>query len=176
MIKKKIKNLEELKQISFDLVKEFKIPQVVLLKGDMAAGKTQMARYMIQSLGFKENTVHSPTFSIINFYKKAQLIDSSSFDSVVSLQNLRPGESQTAGGKLAGLKGIYHVDLYRIKQEKELEDIAFWDIFYDPAVVFIEWPQIVEKKLPLLWNKLVIQLEFSQKPNSRILKWQKYKV
>ena len=99
---------------------------------------------MTQALGFEKETARSPTFSMINFYKKKSH------------------------------KGIYHVDLYRIKQEKELEDIAFWDIFCEPAVVFIEWPQIVEGKLPHLWNKLVIQMEFCPNLNSRILKWEKY--
>ena len=143
MNKKEIKNLTALKQISFDLVEEFKIPQVVLLKGGLAVGKTQMVRYMTQALGFEKETARSPTFSMINLYKN---------------------KSQ---------EGIYHVDLYRIKQEKELEDIAFWDIFCEPSVVFIEWPQIVEGKLPHLWNKLVIQMEFCQNSNSRILKWKR---
>ena len=140
MNKKEVKNLEELKQISFDLAVGFKIPQIVLLNGDLSAGKTQMVQYMAQALGFKE-TVHSPTFSIINLYKK---------------------NPQT---------GIYHVDLYRIKKEEELEDIAFWDIFCEPTIVFIEWPQLVEKKLPCLWNKLFIQIQFSKKASARFIKW-----
>ena len=138
---KEIKNLQELKKISFDLVKSFQIPQVILLKGDLAVGKTQMVEYMATALGFEKDMVNSPTFSIINFYKKNQL------------------------------KAIYHVDLYRIKKEKELEEIAFWDIFFEPAIVFIEWPQMVEKKLPDFWNKIIIQLEFSKKPESRTLTW-----
>ena len=144
MNKKEINNLKELKQISFDLAGDFKLPQIVLLKGELAVGKTQMVQYMAQALGFEKSTVLSPTFSIINLYKK---------------------NTQ---------EGIYHVDLYRIKKEEELEDIAFWDIFYDSTVVFIEWPQIVENKLPVLWNKLIIQLEFAQKDNSRVLKWEKF--
>ena len=140
---KEIKNLKELQQLSLDLVQGFQIPQIVLLKGDLAVGKTQMAQYMAQALGVESKRVHSPTFSIINFYKK------------------------NTGA------GIYHVDLYRIKKEEELEFLAFWDIFYNPAVVFIEWPELVEKKLPVLWNKLFIQLEFSQKAGRRFLKWKK---
>ena len=136
-----IKNLKELKKISFDLAQGFQIPQVVLLKGGLAVGKTQMVQYMAQALGIEPKRVHSPTFSIINFYKK----------------NTRTG--------------IYHVDLYRIKKEEELEALAFWDIFYDPALVFIEWPEIVEKTLPVFWNKLLIQLEFSSQSDVRLLKW-----
>ena len=138
-----IKNLKELKQISFDLVQDFQIPQIVLLKGDLAVGKTQMVQYMAQALGIESKRVHSPTFSIINFYRKNTGV------------------------------GIYHVDLYRIKKVEDLEVFAFWDIFYDPAVVFIEWPEIVEKKLPGLWNKLFIQLELSQKTGRRFLKWKR---
>ena len=140
---KEIKNLKELKQISFNLAKDFELPQIVLLKGDLSTGKTQMVQYMAQALGITAQKVDSPTFSIINFYKKN-----------------------------TGL-GIYHVDLYRIKKEEELADIAFWDIFYHPTVVFIEWPELVEKKLPRLWNKLLIQMEFSKNPDQRLLKWRK---
>ena len=167
MRKKEIKNLEELKQISFDLAQEFKIPQIVLLKGGMAVGKTQMAQYMAEALGFKEGSVHSPTFSIINFYKKQPL-----FDSPVFTRKTEPRRrnTQTEEGSLkSGGYGLYHVDLYRIEQKKELEDIAFWDIFFEPALVFIEWPQMVEEHLPRLWNKLVIQMDFSKNPTKRIL-------
>ena len=143
MNKKEIQNLEELKKISFDLVFDFKIPQIVLLSGDLAVGKTQMVQYMAQALGFERGAVHSPTFSIINLYKK--------------------GEQ----------RGIYHVDLYRINSETELERIAFWDVFYEPTVVFIEWPQMVEKKLPHFWNKLFIQFGFSKNTDTRILKWKR---
>ena len=144
MNKKEIKSLKELKQVSVDLAKELKAPQVVLLSGEMAVGKTQMVQCMVQALGFKKEKTHSPTFSIINFYSRNSKI------------------------------GIYHVDLYRIKKEKELEDIAFWDIFQERTIVFIEWPQMVKNKLPFLWNKLFIQLEFSKQTDSRILKWKKY--
>ena len=65
--KKEIRTLEELKRISFDLVKAFKVPQIVLLKGVLAVGKTQMVKYMVEALGLKD-TVSSPTFSLINFY------------------------------------------------------------------------------------------------------------
>ena len=143
MNKKEIKNLEELKQVSFDLVKGFKLPQLVLLKGDLAVGKTQMVQYMIQALGFKKETIHSPTFSFINCYQE----DSK--------------------------KRIYHVDLYRIKQDQELEDIAFWDIFYEARVIFIEWSERLGKQLPILWNKLFIQMEFSKKNDARIIKWER---
>lgn len=141
MQKKNIKNLEELKNICLDFAQELKVPQLVLLEGPLAVGKTQMIRYIVEALGFSKEQICSPTFSLINVYKK-------------------PNK-----------KSIYHVDLFRLKNETELETTAFWDIFYSATIVFIEWPKLIKEKLPPLWNKLYIELNFSNDQCSRILKW-----
>ena len=136
-----IKNLKELKKLSCELVKTFKIPQVVLLEGPLAVGKTQMIRYMAQALDLFETQVHSPSFSLINVYKTKQQ------------------------------KEIHHVDLYRLKSLEEVENIAFWDIFYSPHLVFVEWPDLVKKKLPAMWNKLYIELSFLKDTSWRQIQW-----
>ena len=138
---KNIKNLKELKNNCVKLAKELAIPQLILLKGPLAVGKSQMIRYMVEALGFPKEQICSPTFSLINVYKK-------------------PNK-----------EFIYHVDLFRLKNETELETTAFWDIFYLETMVFIEWPELIKEKLPPLWNKLYIELSFSNDQESRILKW-----
>ena len=140
-----IKNLEELKEICFSLVKDFQIPQLVLLEGPLAVGKSQMVYFMCAALGVQKEELSSPTFSLINVYK----------------------------GKTSS---IYHVDLFRLKDERELESTAFWDIFYSPALVFVEWPELVREKYPSLWNKLYIQFNFSKDSKIRILKWTSRKI
>lgn len=138
---KAIQNLKELQNICFELAQELEAPQLVLLKGSLAVGKSQMIRYMAEALGFPKEQICSPTFSLINVYKK-------------------PNKET-----------IYHVDLFRLKNETELETTAFWDIFYSPTIVFIEWPELIKGKLPHLWNKLYIELLFLNNQESRILKW-----
>ena len=137
---KEVKNLKQLKNICFDLVKDFKVPLIVLLEGPLAVGKSQAVRYMAEALGYSEKQVCSPTFSLINIYEK---------------QNK---------------ERIYHVDLYRLENESDIDTTAFWDIFYAPTTVFIEWPQLVKNKLPGLWNKLFIKLDFNDK-ESRTFRW-----
>lgn len=44
---------------------------------------------------------------------------------------------------------IHHFDLYRLSQEKELEDIGFRDYFSKQSICFIEWPEHAENTLPL---------------------------
>ena len=139
---KEIKNLEELKKKLFCFFQAFKIPQLILLEGPLAVGKSQMVYFMCRALGVFKQEFSSPTFSLINVYE-------------------------------SGDKGpVYHIDFFRLKEEKELETTAFWDIFYSPSIVFIEWPELVKGKLPLMWNKLYIELSFSKNKESRILKWQ----
>ncbi len=43
---------------------------------------------------------------------------------------------------------IYHFDLYRISDKKELFDLGYEDYFYSDAYVFIEWPENAEEILP----------------------------
>ena len=64
------------------------------------------------------DVVSSPSFAIINVY-------------------------QTISGTL-----IYHFDLYRIRDKKELFDLGYEDYFYSDAYVFVEWPENAEEILP----------------------------
>ena len=43
--------------------------------------------------------------------------------------------------------GISHFDLYRIKSERELEEIGFFDALAKD-ITLIEWPEIAERFLP----------------------------
>ena len=44
---------------------------------------------------------------------------------------------------------LYHIDLYRIKDEKDVESLGLQEIWSDPKnVIAIEWPEKIEKILP----------------------------
>ena len=63
----------------------------------------------------------------------------------------------------------YHVDLYRIESEEDLESIGFWDIFENKAsLVFIEWSsRLKEKQLPLGWSILKIEIKKNENDGHR---------
>ncbi len=82
---------------------------VVLLCGDLAAGKTTLSRAIFEARGYF-NGICSPTFAIINEYKKED-------------------------GKSA-----YHMDLYRIGDIEELEYTGFYDCLGNGEFCVIEWP------------------------------------
>ena len=92
---------------------------VLALRGDLGAGKTQFAKGFAQGLGIKE-TVNSPTFVILRRYR----VDSSAY------------------------KTFYHIDLYRLGSERDLENLGISEIIANPEnIVIIEWPEVAAKML-----------------------------
>ncbi len=63
--------LQDLSNVSKDVIKSAKGLTVWLLTGEMGAGKTTLAKSICRELSVKE-VVSSPTFSIINEYKTSQ--------------------------------------------------------------------------------------------------------
>lgn len=55
---------------------------------------------------------------------------------------------------------IFHVDLYRLQDDEDLESTGFWDLFNnESAVVFIEWPErLNQEDLPLHFKKIKINI------------------
>jgi tRNA threonylcarbamoyladenosine biosynthesis protein TsaE len=89
---------------------------VVALFGTLGAGKTTLARGLLHGLGH-DGDVASPTFPIVQAYDPPDV-------------------------RLP----VWHVDLYRIEDPSELEELGLDDALTDGALL-IEWPE----RLPGLW-------------------------
>ncbi len=61
------KNLEDTKALAYEFVKNLKGGEVVILQGDLGAGKTTFTQSVAKALGIKE-PVTSPTFTLMNLY------------------------------------------------------------------------------------------------------------
>jgi len=93
---------------------------VVLLHGDLGAGKTTLAKGIAAALGI-DAVVSSPSFALVNEYDVPR------------------------GPRVSRL---YHLDLYRLRGD-ELDSIGFAD-FAAPAdgVTLVEWPERARDSLP----------------------------
>lgn len=95
---------------------------VVLLHGDLGAGKTTLAQGIGDGLGVTL-PVRSPTFTI-RMDHEGRLPDGTIVD-------------------------LVHLDLYRLEQARELVDIGYGEVIDDPpGIVIIEWPERAGGWLP----------------------------
>ena len=89
---------------------------VVLLIGNLGAGKTTLAKGMVHGLGAAPvDEVSSPTFTLIHEF---------------------------GGGR------VYHIDLYRLDEARQVETLGLDDLFDRDALVLIEWGERFPELLP----------------------------
>jgi len=107
------------------LAAEWEPPLLVLLRGDLGAGKTTLVKGI--AAGFQAASaedVTSPTFTLVHEYR---------------------GTRAT----------LYHIDLYRIDTERELETLGLGDLIAPSCILLVEWGE----KFPRLardWNLEVV--------------------
>jgi tRNA threonylcarbamoyladenosine biosynthesis protein TsaE len=54
---------------------------------------------------------------------------------------------------------IYHLDCYRIENERDSEQLGLEELFEENAFFFVDWPDKIEKKIPEHANWLYIRCE-----------------
>jgi len=61
---------------------------------------------------------------------------------------------------------VYHFDLYRLKNKKELVDLGYEEFFYGSGICIIEWAEKIKKLLPK--KRIEISLGIISKSERRI--------
>ena len=100
---------EETVALGRKLASELRPPKLVVLTGDLGAGKTTLIKGIAEGFNAaKQEDVTSPTFTLIHEYR----------------------------GKDAN---VFHIDLYRVDTPRELETLGIDDLMDDRSVILIEW-------------------------------------
>ena len=91
------------------LAAELSPPLVVLLRGDLGAGKTTLVKGIAEGFeAARAEDVTSPTFTLIHEYRGPRVT-------------------------------LYHIDLYRIDTERDLETLGLDDLLAPNCILLIEW-------------------------------------
>jgi tRNA threonylcarbamoyladenosine biosynthesis protein TsaE len=104
-------------------------PKLVLLRGDLGAGKTTLVKGIAAGFGAaEEEDVTSPTFTLVHEYR----------------------------GPRANL---YHIDLYRVDTQRELETLGLDDLRGEKgSVLLIEWGE----KFPRLLRERDVEISLER--------------
>ncbi len=102
---------------------------VVALIGELGTGKTVFVRGVAHAFGVKEK-ITSPTFTLIHEYHS------------------KVTESKVKKSEFGKNIHLYHMDLFRMNNVKEIADIGAEDYFYGDGICLVEWAEKLEKLLP----------------------------
>ena len=99
---------------------------VVLLIGNLGAGKTTLAKGIVRGRGAAEHDdVSSPTFTLIHEY--------------------------------GTLGNVYHIDLYRLEEARQVATLGLEEIFDRDALVLIEWGERFPQLMPAERTEIYIR-------------------
>jgi len=102
---------EETMAVGRSIAASLKPPLMLILRGDLGAGKTTLVKGIVEALGAGDpEDVTSPTFTLVHEY-----------------------ESPTQPTKL------YHLDLYRLEEDRQLAALGIDEMFDSGSILLIEW-------------------------------------
>jgi tRNA threonylcarbamoyladenosine biosynthesis protein TsaE len=106
--------------LGWELARQMRPPLLVLLIGNLGAGKTTLAKGIAAGLGAaREDEVVSPSFTLVHEYGR-------------------------------GPARLFHVDLYRLENAREIATLGLEDLWpeEEPAIVLVEWGERLEPLFP----------------------------
>ncbi len=84
-------------------------PKLVLLRGDLGAGKTTLVKGIVEAFqAASQEDVTSPTFTLVHEYR-------------------------------APAATLYHIDLYRVDTPRQLETLGLDDLIAENSILLVEW-------------------------------------
>ena len=111
---------------------------LVLLSGEMGAGKTAFAQGFGRALGVTE-PITSPTYTLVHSYE---------------IQADGVAGSMVGDGHEALM--LHHADLYRLNRTAEVADLALEELAESKGIVLVEWGDVVGS---LFGDHLLVHLE-----------------
>jgi tRNA threonylcarbamoyladenosine biosynthesis protein TsaE len=119
-------------EVGRKLVGLLRPPQLLLLRGELGTGKTTLVKGIAQALDAADPEVTSPTFTLVHEYEG------------------------TRDGKPVKL---FHLDVYRIEGERQLETLGLDELLTDNSLVLVEWGEKFKSLAKRATGEIVITSE-----------------
>ena len=113
------------------MAENFKGKEVVLLSGELGAGKTVFAKGIAAGLDIDDvHQVCSPSYTLVKIHQAKY--------------------------------PLYHVDLYRLGSESDIDELG-WEDFLGQGVIVVEWAEKLDFDLDAIRVKIEIVGDFQRK-------------
>ena len=113
---------DDTRELGGALASHLRPGDLVLLVGDLGAGKTTLVQGIAAGLGVTEH-VTSPTFTLVRSYR---------------CSSTRPG---------VAVRTLVHADVYRLDRLSEVVDLDIGEIVEDDAACVVEWGDVAAPAL-----------------------------
>ena len=131
-----IKSLDHLNQVTLKIIKKINEEDCILLFGEIGTGKTTLTRALINNLQNQNKQVETEVLSpTFNILYEYEINE---------------------------LK-IMHYDLYRLKTEKDIQQLGIFNQS-TKSIKVIEWAEIINERPD---NRLEIYMSYEKKKNAR---------
>jgi tRNA threonylcarbamoyladenosine biosynthesis protein TsaE len=119
-----------------------KAGKLIILEGDLGAGKTTLVKGIAQALGAAEpEEVVSPTFTLVHTYQGRRI-------------------------------KLYHLDVYRLETERELATLGIEEMVEEPdSLVIVEWGEKFSTLLEAADAIVTMQLGEAENERLLHLRW-----
>jgi tRNA threonylcarbamoyladenosine biosynthesis protein TsaE len=130
-----IQEVEQTRQLGYQLGQLLHPGDIVCLVGELGAGKTTFAAGIGRGWG-SNSRLTSPTYTLVH-------------------EHHRPTDDQI----------LYHIDAYRLETLESIESVGFEDVLAANGPVLIEWPERLGEMLPPehLWVEIDVEAEETQR-------------
>ena len=120
-----------------------KPPQLILLHGELGTGKTTLVKGVAQALDAADpDEVTSPTFTLVHEY-----------------EGTRDGSPVK----------LFHLDVYRLEGERQLESLGLDDLLTQDALVMVEWGEKFKSIVKRATGEITITSEGGDARKIRVL-------
>src|SRR5208283_4109016 len=120
--------------LAAEMATELSSPLIVLLRGDLGAGKTTLVKGIAEGFeAARAADVTSPTFTLIHEYRGPHVT-------------------------------LYHIDLYRIDTQRDLDTLGLDDLLAPNCILLIEWGE----KFPRLRRDQNVEITLERVGEERV--------
>lgn len=135
---------EDTMSLAAALARVLRSGDLLLLAGDLGAGKTTFTKGLARSLGVTE-PVTSPTFTLVRSYEAR--------------------DEATTSRAATSVRSLVHADIFRLDHLQEVVDLAIGEMLEDGAVAVVEWGDLAAPVLGR--DSLVVALAHGAGPDER---------